>query len=237
MANKYTISKGSAPVEKNIISLSYKGLIDACQFDEDTFIEWLDENYYDDVSSGEEYENELITKEIINPDGTKKEIEIPVKPYYNSFKDEINKAVTDLKDFDFFLNKDDKLVIAYWKTFSDGSCASHTFELSETEQFDPNKIKATGEYDLVTGYQYGDQSFFCIGDDEGWDGSIEFEIYLKIDNSLYHLYAFQMSEIKNTLLDEDLEICSSNSEKIFSFLKNNFFDKEVKLPVSKSPLA
>ena len=57
MANKYTISKGSAPEERNIISLSYKEFIDACQFDEDTFIEWLDENYYDDVSSGEEYEN------------------------------------------------------------------------------------------------------------------------------------------------------------------------------------
>ena len=232
MANKYTISKGSAPVEKNIISLSYKGLIDACQFDEDTFIEWLDENYYDDVSSGEEYENELITKEIISPDGTKKEIEIPVKPYYNSFEDEINKAVTDLKDFD----RDDKLVIAYWKTYSDGSCASHTFELNEREQFDPNKIKATGEYDLVTGYQYGDQEFYNDGDDEGWYGSIEFEIYLKIDNSLYHLYDFQMSEIRNTLLDEDLEICSSNSEKIFSFLKNNFFDKEFKFPEPKSPL-
>ena len=59
MANKYTISKGSAPVEKNIISLSYEGLIDACQFDKDTFVEWLDENHYDDVSSGEEYENEV----------------------------------------------------------------------------------------------------------------------------------------------------------------------------------
>ena len=117
MANKYTISKGSAPVEKNIISLSYEGLIDACQFDKDTFVEWLDENHYDDVSSGEEYENEFITKEIINPDGAKKEIKISVKPYYNSFKDEINKAVTDLKELDFFLYKDDKLVIAYWKTF------------------------------------------------------------------------------------------------------------------------
>ena len=42
MANKYTISKGSAPVEKNIISLSYEGLIDACQFDKDTFVEWLE---------------------------------------------------------------------------------------------------------------------------------------------------------------------------------------------------
>ena len=233
MANKYTISKGSAPEERNIISLSYKEFIDACQFDEDTFIEWLDENYYDDVSSGEEYENELITKEIISPDGTKKEIEIPVKPYYNSFEDEINKAVTDLKDFD----RDDKLVIAYWKTFSDGSCASHTFELNETEQFDPNKIKAIGEYDLVTAYQYGDQSFFQNGDDEGWDGSIDFEIYFKIDNSLFHLYAFQMSDIKNSLLDEDLEIDSSNSEEIFSFLKKDFFDKEVELPVTKLPMA
>ena len=233
MVKTYTISKGNASLEKNIISLSYEEFIDACQFDESTFIEWLDENHYDGVSSGEEYENKVINKEILYPDGKNKEIKIPVEPYYNSFKDEINKAVTDLKDSD----KDDNLIIAYVKSYSDGSCASHTFELNETEQFDPNKIKAIGEYDLVTAYQYGDQSFFQNGDDEGWDGSIDFEIYFKIDNSLFHLYAFQMSDIKNSLLDVDLEIDSSNSEKIFSFLKKDFFDKEVKLPVTKLPMA
>ena len=46
-----------------------------------------------------------------------------------------------------------------------------------------------------------------------------------------------MSDIKNSLLDEDLEIDSSNSEKIFSFLKKDFFDKEIKLPVTKLPMA
>ena len=44
-----------------------------------------------------------------------------------------------------------------------------------------------------------------------------------------------MSDIKNSLLDEDLEIDSANSEKIFTFLKD--FDKEVKLPVTKLPMA
>ena len=55
------------------------------QFDESTFIEWLDENHYDGVSSGEEYENKVINKEILYPDGKNKEIKIPVEPYYNSF--------------------------------------------------------------------------------------------------------------------------------------------------------
>ena len=161
MANKYTISKGGAPLERNIISLSYKEFIDACQFDESTLIDWLDENYYDEVSSGEEYENQVINKEIIGPDGSKYELKIPVEPYYNSFKDEINKAVTDLKNFD---KDNSQLVIAYIKSYSDGSCSSHTFELNESDQFDLNKINATGEYDVVTAYQYGKESFFKLHD-------------------------------------------------------------------------
>ena len=58
MSKKYTISKGSAPEERNIISLSYKELIDACQFDKDAFIEWLDENYYDENTNSIDWNDE-----------------------------------------------------------------------------------------------------------------------------------------------------------------------------------
>ena len=95
--------------------------------------------------------------------------------------------------------------------------------LDESEKFEPKKIEATGYLGMVVGYDYNGTSF---ENNEDWmlnDGYINLNVYLKFDNQVHEL---DLNDISKKLEKNNIEIDSSNSEEILSFLKNDILSNK-----------
>jgi len=221
MANKYTILSNYAAPERDISTHTFEEFIDISWLDESSLKDWFADYRYDaEVEQGESYYNQSIEKEIEYPDGSTHKIDIPVVLSYcdtHSFDEEVECELKKLKDGEILIKAEMEWTGGNWNSFS--------IELDESEKFEPKKIEATGYLGMVIGYDYNSTSF---ENNEDWslrDGYTNLNVYLKFDNQVHEL---DLNDISKKLEKNNIEIDSSNSKEILSFIKDNILSKEQK---------
>ena len=221
MENKYTILSNYAAPERDISTHTFEEFVDISWLDESSLKDWFADYRYDaEVEQGESYYNQSIEKEIEYPDGSTHKIDIPVVLSYcdtHSFDEEVECELKKLKDGEILIKAEMEWTGGNWNSFS--------IELDESEKFEPKKIKATGYLGMVVGYDYNGTRF---KNNEDWmlnEGYINLNVYLKFDNQVHEL---DLNDIDKKLEKNNIEIDSSNSEEILSFIKDNILSKEQK---------
>ena len=219
MENKYTILSNYAAPERDISTHTFEKFVDISWLDESSLKDWFADYRYDaEVEQGESYYNQSIEKEIEYPDGSTHKIDIPVVLSYcdtHSFDEEVECELKKLKDGEILIKAEMEWTGGNWNSFS--------IELDESEKFEPKKIEARGYLGMVVGYDYNGTSF---ENNEDWslrDGYINLNVYLKFDNQVHEL---DLNDISKKLEKNNIEIDSSNSEEILSFLKNDILSNK-----------
>jgi len=221
VANKYTILSNYAAPERDISTHTFEDFVDISWLNKSLLKDWFTDYRYDaEVEQGESYYNQSIEKEIEYPDGSTNKIDIPVVLSYcdtHSFDEEVECELKKLKDGEILIKAEMEWTGGNWNSFS--------IELDESEKFEPKKIEATGYLGMVVGYDYNGTRF---KNNEDWmlnEGYINLNVFLKFDNQVHEL---DLNDINKKLEKNNIEIDSSNSKEILSFIKDNILSKEQK---------